>query len=98
MPVSNFGTRWCAAAQAGVVGIAAAWLCVVTAALSFVRAKNGDKVFALFNLSGEAQTVGFTDGPSDGAYTDFADGSPLTVTRATSIKLAPWSYRLLATR
>ena len=45
--------------------------------LSFVRAKNGDKVFALFNLSGETQTVSFTDGPSDGSYIDFADGSPV---------------------
>jgi glycosidase len=64
--------------------------------LSFVRAKNGDKVFALFNLSGDTQDVTFTDGPSDGAYIDFADNSTLTVTRATSIKLAPWSYRILA--
>jgi len=64
--------------------------------LSFVREKNGDKVFALFNLSGEAQTVSFTDGPSDGRYTDFADGSTVVVTRAASIRLAPWSYRILA--
>jgi hypothetical protein len=64
--------------------------------LSFVREKNGDKVFALFNLSSNPQEVSFTDGPSDGVYSDFADGSPLTVTRATKVKLAPWSYRILA--
>ena len=64
--------------------------------LSFVREKNGDKVFALFNLSGDPQTIGFSDGPSDGGYVDFADGSALTVTRATRITLAPWTYRILA--
>lgn len=64
--------------------------------LSFVREKNGDKVFALFNLSGETQTVSFTDGPSNGTYSDFADGSTVTVTRSTSVRMAPWSYRILS--
>jgi len=64
--------------------------------LSFVREKNGDKVFALFNLSGETQTVSFTDGPSNGTYSDFADGSTATVTRSTSVRLSPWSYRILS--
>lgn len=65
--------------------------------LSFVRAKDGDKVFALFNLSGEPQTVTFLDGPSDGNYVDYADGASVTIARASSVKLAPWAYRILAT-
>ena len=62
--------------------------------LSFVREKNGDKIFALFNLSGEPQTVGFIDGPSDGEYIDFANGAAVTVNRSSRIALAPWSYRI----
>lgn len=65
--------------------------------LSFVRAKADDKVFALFNLSGDKQVVSFTDGPSDGSYRDFASGSAITITRASTVELAPWSYRILAT-
>ena len=66
--------------------------------LSFVRAKKGDKVYATFNLSGDPQEVGFTDGPTDGSYVDFADGATLTIARATRLKIAPWSYRILSSR
>ena len=64
--------------------------------LSFVRAKNGDKVFALFNLSGDPQTISFTDGPTAGEYVDFADGARVSITPTTSLTLAPWSYRILS--
>ena len=63
--------------------------------LSFVRAKRGDKVLALFNLSGDAQTVTLTDGPSEGRYIDFETARVMTITRSSAIPLAPWSYRLL---
>ncbi len=64
--------------------------------LSFVRAKGGDIVLALFNFSGEIQTVSFSDGPVAGRYRDWADGSPVTLTPASTVTLAPWSSRLLA--
>jgi len=64
--------------------------------LSFVRQKDGDKIFALFNLSGEAQEFGFTDGPVAGRYRDFASGHSVTVSAGTRMTLAPWSYRVLA--
>ena len=64
--------------------------------LSFVREKDGDRVLAVFNLSKDAQTVGFTDGPTPGRYRDFADGVAVTVDKATTLTLPPWSYRVLA--
>ncbi len=63
--------------------------------LSFVRAKGADKVFALFNLSSEAQNFGFTDGPYAGRYRDEATAAPMTITTATKLTMAPWSYRVL---
>jgi 1,4-alpha-glucan branching enzyme len=65
--------------------------------LSFVRAKDGDKVFALFNLSGTAQTVTFTDGPVQGRYADFDGGLRVDIAERTSVTLAPWGYRVLTT-
>lgn len=65
--------------------------------LSFVRQKNGDKVLALFNMSGKPQTIAFTDGPVEARYRDFADGAALTIGKHSKVTLAPWSYRVLAT-
>lgn len=65
--------------------------------LSFVREKGGDKVLALFNMSPDPQTVGFSDGPVTGRYRDFAGGARVTVGSATRLTVAPWSYRVLAT-
>lgn len=66
--------------------------------LSFVREKDGDKVLALLNLSAQPQTFGFTDGPVAGKYRDFEGGASVTVAADSRLTLAPWSYRLLATR
>ncbi len=66
-----------------------------TKVFSFVRAKGGDKVLALFNMSGEAQDVALTDGPAAGRYTDAVDGSALTVALGDRVTLAPWTSRLL---
>lgn len=66
-----------------------------TKVLSFVRAKDGDKVLALFNLSPEPQTIGFSDGPVAGNYTDFATGAATTLGADTNVTLAPWSWRVL---
>jgi glycosidase len=64
--------------------------------LSFVREKDGDRILALFNMSSAPQSFGFTDGPTVGRYTDFADGKALTIAADTQITLPAWSYRLLA--
>ena len=62
---------------------------------SFVRQKDGHRVFAAINFSGEAQSVTFSAGPHLGSYRDFDGGKRVTVGPATQITLAPWSYRLL---
>jgi len=62
---------------------------------SFVRERDGDRVFAVFNFSGEVQEVGFADGPHHGRYRDFDNGEAMTVDGTTRFRLAPWSYRLL---
>jgi len=63
---------------------------------SFVRQQGRDKVFAMFNFSGAAQSFGFTDGPVAGRYRDFATGRTVEVDAETKIALEPWAYRVLA--
>ena len=62
---------------------------------SFVRRKDGDRVFGVFNFSGEAQQVRFTERVADGAYRDFDSGKAVTIDAKTDFALPPWSYRLL---
>jgi hypothetical protein len=62
---------------------------------SFVRQKDGHRVFAVMNFSAEPQTVTFQNGPHLGRYRDFDGGKAVTVDAATRMTLAPWSYRLL---
>ncbi len=63
---------------------------------SFVREQDGDKVLAVFNMSGTAQQIGFVDGPFAGTYRDFVDEAPVTVAQDSTMLLPPWSFRLLA--
>lgn len=62
---------------------------------SFLRERDGDRVFAIFNFSGDAQDVTFSEGPHHGRYRDFATGEEVAVDAATRISLPAWSYRLL---
>lgn len=66
-----------------------------TKVFSFVREKEGDRVFAVINFSAEPQSVRFKDGPYAGRYRDFANGRAVTVGADSSFDLPPWSYRLL---
>jgi len=68
---------------------------VPTKVFSFVRQKEGDRVFAVMNLSAEPQRVTFKEGPHRGRYRDFETGRQVTVDAAATFELAPWSYRLL---
>lgn len=68
-----------------------------TKMLSFVREAKGDKVLALFNMSGEAKTVSFSDGPVAGEYRDFASGAAVKLAADSTLTVAPWSYRVLYT-
>ena len=71
---------------------------VPTKVFSFVRRQGGNKVLALFNFSGQPQTVGFKDALPAGSYLDFADGRRTVVATDTRMALRPWEYRLLAAR
>lgn len=68
-----------------------------TKVFSFVRQKDGDKILALFNMSGEPQNVAISDGPVVGQYQDFADGTAVAIAKDSNIAIAPWGYRILAT-
>jgi 1,4-alpha-glucan branching enzyme len=62
---------------------------------SFVRQKDGHRVFAAMNFSAEPRTVTFSAGPHLGRYRDFDGGKAVTVGADMQMALAPWSYRLL---
>lgn len=62
---------------------------------SFVRANDRDKVFAILNLSAAPVDATFGKTLHHGSYRDFATGEAVRVDAATSIRLAPWSYRIL---
>jgi glycosidase len=62
---------------------------------SFVRERGGQRVFAVFNFSGQAVEARFDDDLQLGAYRDFADGAAVTVDAGTRFTMAPWSYRVL---
>jgi glycosidase len=62
--------------------------------LSFVRARDGDKVFAVINFSERAQTVSFERSPHYGAYTDYFHGGRVEYDAHTHLTIAPWDYRV----
>jgi len=66
-----------------------------TKVFSFVRDKDGHRIFAVFNMSGEKLRATFNENLHHGRYTDFATNRAVTVDAATELELAPWTYRLL---
>ena len=62
--------------------------------LSFVRQNASDKVFAVFNLSGNPQRVGLKDTLYVGTYTDALSGEPVTLGEGAELALPPWAFRL----
>jgi hypothetical protein len=62
---------------------------------SFVRQNAKDKVFAVFNLSGQPVQAGFRDDLHVGGYRDFTTGETVRVDGDSRFDLAPWSYRIL---
>ncbi len=62
---------------------------------TFVRERDGNKIFGIFNFSGEAREVGFSDGPFVGAYRDYRDGSGVTLAAETRLTIPAWGHRVL---
>jgi glycosidase len=65
------------------------------AVFSFVRRNEQDKVFAVFNFSGEPQTVTFSEALCQGDYVDYFTGADVDVDAATTMMMDPWAFRVL---
>ena len=63
--------------------------------LSFVRRDDNNKVFGVFNLSDQAQTVRFEEALFHDRYTDAFSGEAIETHREFELEMAPWSYRVL---
>lgn len=63
---------------------------------SFVRQKDGDKVFAVMNFSGEPQRIAFEHDLHHARYRDFETGQMMTVDGQTELSLEPWTYKILS--
>jgi glycosidase len=62
--------------------------------LSFVRANDKDKVFAVFNFSAEPVDVSFKESLFPGSYRDFATGHVEKLEAGTTLQLPAWGFRV----
>ncbi|NTU64488.1 MAG: alpha-amylase [Chloroflexi bacterium] len=65
--------------------------------LSFVRQKDGDKVFAALNFSAEAQTVTFAESLYHGKYVDYFSREAVELLSSAQLEMPPWGYRVFVT-
>lgn len=63
--------------------------------LSFVREKDGDKVFAVFNFSGESKTVSFKETLFHGQYDDAFSDAKLNFNENSKMNLPAWGFKIL---
>jgi len=61
---------------------------------AFTRNSNQDKVFAIFNLSGEEKDFILEGTNMNGAYKNFNTGKLETFTTKENFKLDPWEYKI----
>ena len=61
---------------------------------SFVRENKNDKIFAVFNFSGDTKKFGFKDGPQKGDYQELLQGLEFTCHDNTELEIEPWGYRV----
>lgn len=61
---------------------------------AFLREKDDDLIIALFNLSSEDQTFSYLLDSVNGEFTDFFEGSKVTITQQNVLQLQPWSYKV----
>jgi glycosidase len=62
---------------------------------SFLREKEGDRVFVVMNFSGETKSVTFPTAQAAGDYVDF-DGGKVTINPETPMTIEPWGWRVMA--
>jgi glycosidase len=62
--------------------------------LSFVRQNEKDKVFAVFNFSGQPQGVTFKEALYHGQYTDYFTRELVELDQHTRLELQAWGYKV----
>ncbi len=62
--------------------------------LAFVRDMEGDRVFGLFNFTGEQRMVTFNETLHHGDYVEFTSGDRVVIDAATRFDLEPWAWRV----
>lgn len=63
--------------------------------LSFVREKDGDKIFAVFNFSDSPKTVSFNETLYHGEYSDIFSDNQINLNENSEMTLPAWGYRVL---
>jgi glycosidase len=66
--------------------------------LSFLRANEDNRVFAVFNFSADQQAVTFDTSFHRGDYNEFPGGEPVTFAKESSLEMQPWSYRVFLSK
>lgn len=61
---------------------------------AFIREKEEDCIFSVFNLSSEIRTVTFTDSIHLGSYLNVFTGDTVSYVVGSQITLDPWAYRV----
>ena len=61
---------------------------------SFIREKENNKVFAVFNLSPENQKVKINNYKITGSYKDFFENKKISFASDFNIELPPWGYKI----
>jgi cyclomaltodextrinase len=61
---------------------------------AFVRQKNGDKIFAVLNLSCQNMNVTLHDTLCTGHYTDIFTGDTLSLAKGSNLELGEWMYKV----
>lgn len=62
--------------------------------LSFVRQKDADRVFAVFNFSAVSQQVSFSESLHHGNYQDYFSAERISFDSSSQLNLAPWNCRV----
>lgn len=64
------------------------------AVFSFVREKNGSKVFTVLNFSNQPQTVTFNENAQVGTYSEWFGKDQMIFTETTQLNIEPYGYRI----
>jgi cyclomaltodextrinase / maltogenic alpha-amylase / neopullulanase len=62
---------------------------------SFVRKKDNDKIFVVFNFSNKPRAANLSDKDIEGNYKDLFSGKNITLSEKEKFKLPAWGYKFL---